>query len=160
MSASEPDDQTTARAWYGPQQRRRRQIQYQLTGKVVVSEGSREPVTPRPVTSRAAAGEPTPPGLLLRVLAGMEAGHTFRLRVGNLIIGRASDAAIQIDDDTVSSYHAVLTVTTDDVTIEDLGSTNGTSLNGTTIDEAQRLRAGDRLQLGNAVFMIEDVRRD
>lgn len=75
-----------------------------------------------------------------------------------LIIGRAKDCDIQIDDQSVSSKHARLVVEADpylddtyNVFIEDLKSTNGTELNGKAVSK-QKLADGDTIKIGFSLF--------
>ena len=76
---------------------------------------------------------------------------------GELVIGR-EDAGLTIDDAELSRRHAVLRPLADGVEIEDLGSRNGTFVNGLRIDAATRLGGGDSLKLGRSVFAIEAAR--
>jgi predicted component of type VI protein secretion system len=110
-----------------------------------------------PVTHQVAIDTAPPLHLQLRVEAGRDAGRTFELYPGNLTIGRASGVAIHLNDNTVSHDHAILVVTTDNVTIQDHGSTNGTILNGKEIDQPETLRAGDRLEVGTVVLRVQDA---
>lgn len=64
-------------------------------------------------------------------------------------IGRESDNAIVIADDAfVSTHHARITRTNDGVVITDLGSRNGTFLNGTRLTSPRPVHTGDRVQIG------------
>lgn len=69
------------------------------------------------------------------------------------VIGRAADAAIQIDSPGISRYHARLLVTYDSVTLEDLGSKNGCYVNGTQVT-TRRLADGDQIRLGTSVLTL------
>jgi DNA-binding winged helix-turn-helix (wHTH) protein len=71
---------------------------------------------------------------------------------GTNVIGRGEDAAIQIDSPGVSRHHARVLVKGDEATLEDLGSKNGTSLNGTRMSAPHRLRDGDEIRLGALVL--------
>jgi hypothetical protein len=80
------------------------------------------------------------------------AGGTWAVD-GELTIGRAGGCAISLPDDTfVSSVHARVFERDDDAFVEDLGSTNGTLLNGTPLTETRKLRKGDRIQVGSTVL--------
>jgi len=76
-----------------------------------------------------------------------------KLQTGALSIGRAGDNDLHIVDNTVSSYHARIFTYLNASYIEDLGSTNGTYLNGKRI-EKHTLRAGDIVKLGKHEFEI------
>lgn len=74
---------------------------------------------------------------------------TYELEHESIAVGRRDSNTIQIDDPSVSGSHAVLTRREDgDYTLEDLGSTNGTRLNGKHVERATRLRGGDRVRFG------------
>jgi pSer/pThr/pTyr-binding forkhead associated (FHA) protein len=158
MTSGKPYDRPAARAFYDHQQRRRRQRQHRLTGHGE-ADVPRAPVAPNQVTPQTAADKTPRLQLRLRVQGGQEA-RTFELRPGNLTIGRAPGADIHLDDNTVSHNHAFLLITSEDVTIEDRESTNGTLLNGTRVGEPELLRAGDQLQVGTVVLLVEDADRD
>jgi FHA domain-containing protein len=94
-------------------------------------------------------------GARLRVVAGPAgtAGRDFLLDRPVLTIGRRADQDIVIDDPSVSREHARLHVTRGEAAVEDLGSTNGTALNGRPIGrERVPVRDGDRIQVGNALL--------
>lgn len=69
------------------------------------------------------------------------------------VIGRAADAAIQIDSPGVSRYHAHILVSHDAVTLEDLGSKNGCYVNGTRVT-THHLADGDQIRLGTTVLTV------
>ena len=84
----------------------------------------------------------------LEVIRGRKAGVRFRIDDRRHIIGRAADAAIFLDDITVSRHHAeVFEGESGAVWVRDLGSMNGTYLNGQQV-EVGRLVDGDLLQVG------------
>jgi pSer/pThr/pTyr-binding forkhead associated (FHA) protein len=66
------------------------------------------------------------------------------------VVGRGRDADLQLDDESVSRRHAKLAVMSDgEPAIEDLGSQNGTFINGKAIVGSARLHVGDRITLGS-----------
>jgi S-DNA-T family DNA segregation ATPase FtsK/SpoIIIE len=73
---------------------------------------------------------------------------------GELVIGR-EDAGLTIEDEELSRRHAILRTVAEGVEIEDLGSRNGTFVNGQRIHGATRLAGSDSLKLGRSVFAIE-----
>jgi FHA domain-containing protein len=94
-------------------------------------------------------------GARLRVLAGPAgtAGRDFLLDRPVLTIGRRADQDIVIDDPSVSRTHARIHVTEGEAAVEDLGSTNGTALNGRPIGRSRvPVHDGDRIQVGNALL--------
>ncbi len=66
---------------------------------------------------------------------------------GSSILGRNDDAAIRLEDKTVSGLHATFVVQNDQVQVIDLGSTNGVKVNGGKI-RSMMLKHGDRLRIG------------
>ena len=76
-----------------------------------------------------------------------------RLRLGMALeIGR--QAELSIDDHEISRRHALLRVTDGDVRVEDLGSTNGTWVNGKRV-QAALLRPSDQLSIGTTSMIVE-----
>ncbi len=97
----------------------------------------------------AAGGGATVEGPALAVRSGGGlSGEIFRLTGGQVSVGRDSDSDIFLDDVTVSRNHAVLVVTGQTVTLQDLGSLNGTYVNRRRIDTPEALVDGDELQIG------------
>lgn len=90
----------------------------------------------------------------LRGLTGAITGQNFPLS-GTMIVGRVADVDIQVDDDSVSRRHAELVVEGRQVTVRDLGSANGTTVNGAPIGEDTLLSPGDILQFGVVEVMFE-----
>jgi len=68
------------------------------------------------------------------------------------VIGRAADAAIPIESPGISRYHARIVVTHGEATLEDLGSKNGTHLNGSRVTMPRRLSDGNQIRLGAVVM--------
>ena len=79
----------------------------------------------------------------------------FILPQGENIIGRAGDAAVRIRSDEVSRHHARIVVTSGGATIEDLGSTNGTSVRGERINGPCDLRDGDEILIGSVPLSFQ-----
>jgi hypothetical protein len=77
------------------------------------------------------------------------------LRDGVYTLGRDDSADIAIPNNTVSSRHAELQVSGTSCTLRDLGSSNGTTVNGVRIRGAQRIEPNDDIQLGSARLAIE-----
>ncbi|MGI9089427.1 MAG: FHA domain-containing protein [Chthoniobacterales bacterium] len=69
-------------------------------------------------------------------------------------LGRSPENAIVIDDPSVSSRHALLQAAGEDYLLKDLGSTNGTRVNGQVI-ESVTLRGGDRVRFGKVEARFE-----
>ena len=96
------------------------------------------------------------PQYALRFISGKYQGGEFPLRMGReIIIGRSSDLDMVLVEDMVSRRHARIS-TDDDITIEDLGSTNGTFVNGEKIVESP-LAEGDRILVGTSIIKLVAV---
>src|SRR5215470_12715908 len=76
------------------------------------------------------------------------------LRQGENILGREREAVAWIDVHSVSRRHARIVVSGERVTLEDLGSKNGTFLSGRPVTEPTPLRDGDRLRIGSVEMTL------
>jgi DNA-binding winged helix-turn-helix (wHTH) protein len=76
--------------------------------------------------------------------------RTIPLLDGPNPVGRDPEATVWIDSDTVSRRHALIHVAQATATLEDLGSKNGTAVNGRRIDAPTPLADGDELSIGSA----------
>lgn len=94
------------------------------------------------------------PSLRLRVVP--PAGEPFEVRPegDELVLGRAADCDLQLTDGFLSRHHARLRNDGDGWTIEDLGSRNGTRVNGERVREVRRLADGDVVALSGTVIEI------
>jgi len=89
----------------------------------------------------------------LTVLTGADFGEFFVINESSLILGRSTQADIRIDDASISRQHARIVCQGALVFIEDLGSANGTQVNGTLITERTAIADGDKLTLGKMVTL-------
>jgi DNA-binding winged helix-turn-helix (wHTH) protein len=85
-------------------------------------------------------------------------GREIPMRDGENIIGRDPDAALSIDFPSVSRRHARLFVTPDTVTVEDLGSKNGTLLNKSPVTARIPVADLDELQVGSVSLVVRVLR--
>jgi pSer/pThr/pTyr-binding forkhead associated (FHA) protein len=83
----------------------------------------------------------------LDIVGGPAAGTAHAID-GTVTVGRGRSADLIIDDPTVSREHASVSVQGMTLVIQDMGSSNGVLVNGARIEDARRLGAGDRIQLG------------
>jgi S1-C subfamily serine protease len=93
----------------------------------------------------------------LVVSGGPSAGAIVALAEGDNVVGRDSAAALVIDDPEVSHRHASLRRTGDKVVLNDLGSTNGTKVNGVAAEANQVLAMGDRITIGPATIQLDQT---
>lgn len=110
-----------------------------------------EPQAPR----RAPTPVPTPQhGYALRFISGKYQGGEFPLPVNReIVVGRSSELDMVLVEDMVSRRHAKIIVTDDQIFIQDLGSTNGTFVNGEKIKRA-KLSEGDRILIGTSIIKL------
>ena len=91
------------------------------------------------------------------MLRSSEPALAFRLLPGDIrTIGRAAGAQFIVDAPLVSRVHCRLTLSADgDLTVEDLGSTNGTYVNDRRVEHPTALQAADTLKVGRVIFAVE-----
>ncbi len=97
------------------------------------------------------------PQFALRFISGKYQGGEFPLRKDReIIIGRSSDLDMVLVEDMVSRRHAKIATTATEVTISDMGSTNGTFVNGEKISTSP-IREGDRILVGTSIIKMVAV---
>ncbi len=91
----------------------------------------------------------------LKFISGKYQGGEFPLKANKqVIIGRSSELDMVLVEDMVSRKHAKITVAGDGkITIEDLGSTNGTFVNGEKVKQS-RIKEGDRILIGTSILKL------
>ncbi len=90
----------------------------------------------------------------LKFISGKYQGGEYPLKMERqVIIGRSSDLDMVLVEDMVSRKHAKITLSGGKITIEDLGSTNGTFVNGEKVKQA-RLKEGDRILIGTSILKL------
>ncbi len=89
----------------------------------------------------------------LIVKEGPQPGETFPLEKVELVMGREPGVEIQIDSPGVSRRHARLSLQSGQYFLHDLGSSNGTFLNGERLGQARPLKHGDQIRLGRTVTL-------
>jgi hypothetical protein len=141
---------------------------YTLAGRVEVVEAADErPSTPASTPDRARRGAPTDTRqpfdrtqvvepnatstLELVVAGGEDAGARTALTGSRVTVGRLASCALTLTDSTVSREHAALVRRGDRWWVVDLGSTNGTRVNGVRAAE-QPVAPGDRIELGDVAL--------
>jgi adenylate cyclase len=91
-------------------------------------------------------------------LVSFSGDQSFELPHGrSLVVGRGLSSDIAIYDPTISRRHAELTVGTDGVQVKDLGSSNGTCINGSRVS-AGRLHPNDSITFGKVLFQLKELR--
>ena len=111
---------------------------------------------------RPRRGEPPEEALDVDIPTGIELtvddGRTIKTyRYGRrVLVGRSTGADLRIEDDRVSRLHARVEMRDDGVYVEDLGSRNGTELNGERVESA-KLRVDDEVTVGSATLIFRGV---
>ncbi len=132
--------------------------QIQLGETTLILEGG------APANNRLATVVPKPENIVTTPISANAArlvqqvgGQIYPLNQPEIVIGREVGAEIALDDSQISRRHARLTITGNTVTIADLGSANGTFVNGRKIAGPTSLQEGDRIRIGTHDFRIEGL---
>ena len=91
----------------------------------------------------------------LLVIQGRPQGKALFFPDGEYVIGRGAECHVRPNSDWVSRQHCLLRVTRDDLFLRDLGSRNGTLVNGERLVGERRLDQGDLVQVGPLVFQVD-----
>lgn len=118
--------------------------------------GLRSGDTLRPVTRSPRSATAPQSNHRLVVAGGADVGHAVELPPSavNLTIGRSGRADLRLHDSTVSSLHARLTRTASGYAVEDLGSSNGTFVNGVPVVGTTAVDVGDIVETGDVALRI------
>ena len=93
-------------------------------------------------------------GFALKFISGKYQGGEFPLKADRqVVIGRSSELDMVLVEDMVSRKHAKIIHAAGKLTIEDLGSTNGTFVNGEKVKQS-RLKEGDRILIGTSILKV------
>lgn len=112
---------------------------------------------PTTVTERSTSSSATDAGVGPRrivITSGPRSGLELDLPETGLSIGRSSGSGLQIKDDYTSSAHAKVVRWRDQWMVQDLGSTNGTYVDGRRITEATPVRVGSSVRIGTTTFEL------
>lgn len=116
-------------------------------GGVPAPAGRRQPRPAKPAKGRRGT-----PARLVTLEPKERRGTAFALGA-TVTIGREADNTVVITDDAyISSHHATISMADGHVVVDDLGSRNGTYLNGARLTQRHTLNTGDRIQVGYTVL--------
>ncbi|NLT34444.1 MAG: DUF3662 domain-containing protein [Gaiellales bacterium] len=132
---------------------------------VEAGQAEQDPAVRPAVSSSAAAAPPQEASISAADPAGRPAStpgvvvlkrgrYSEEFRSARVVLGRGSEADYRLDDPNVSRRHAVIVRESGGLHLRDLGSTNGTFLNGRTVNSAI-LRSGDVITLGESQITVE-----
>jgi pSer/pThr/pTyr-binding forkhead associated (FHA) protein len=85
--------------------------------------------------------------------SGSQAGLVFRV-TRPLVLGRSAEADVVLEDPYASDFHARLVFQAGEVRLQDLGSTNGTFVNGEQMTAPMSLRRGDQIRVGQTIMEV------
>jgi hypothetical protein len=106
---------------------------------------------PPPKRTKRPRGEPR----VLVVTQGSQTGQSAALADGVILIGRGTDCQIVLNDDYVSTRHARVVSGENGVYLEDLGSTNGSYVNGQRITAPTTITMSDTVRIGRTILKLE-----
>ena len=114
--------------------------------------GSRRKARRAPRSAPVTTGSMVP--TILVVTAGSLAGTRLRLGSGPILIGRAEDSTLVLDDDYASTRHARIIAQGQGYAVEDLGSTNGTYLDRSRVSAPTPVPVGVPIRIGRTVMEL------
>ncbi len=117
-------------------------------------EAKPPPAPPEPPLEPPPTFAPAGADGLLTIISGPGAGTAAPVHGGSATIGREPECDLQVLDSEVSRRHAKVTIRDGVATIDDLGSSNGTYVNGERILEPRTLGPGDRIEIGEATIVL------
>ena len=89
----------------------------------------------------------------LVIISGNDLGTEFLLKQDCLILGRGPNVDLAFDDSSMSRQHAAVEFVDQQFRVRDLGSTNGSRLNGKAVQVGE-LQHGDRIEIGSQEFQL------
>jgi FHA domain-containing protein len=131
-------------------------IRSDLFGRTVATPDqpqARELESPPPPPKRGKRQRGAP--RILVITQGSQAGESAEIAGGVILIGRGADCQLILDDDYVSTRHARVVAGTDGIYAEDLGSTNGTYVNGQRITAPTTITMSDTVRIGKTIMKLE-----
>ncbi len=96
----------------------------------------------------------------LVVVYGKPRNTVKSLPTGDCLIGRGDECQVRTNSPLVSRQHCLVHITKESAVLRDLGSTNGTLVNGKRIVKERKLTSGDLVQIGPVVFEFRDACED
>jgi pSer/pThr/pTyr-binding forkhead associated (FHA) protein len=91
----------------------------------------------------------------LVVVVGRSASQMIKLAAGSTVVGRNAECQLRIGSTQVSRRHCELTLENGRLSVQDLGSSNGTFVNGKKLEAPAVLKPGDEIEVGNVRFRVD-----
>ena len=129
-----------------------RRGRFSVEARHIEQSGSRDSAEPH---APAVSVDATPEADRAPAVLTLPTGQRIELHEGRYVVGRHLQSDIVVNDSNVSRQHAEIECRADEVVIRDLGSTNGTKVNGVMVHGDQTLRHGDVIGLGTAQLAFE-----
>ena len=126
-----------------------REGHFEITSRTEKSGGAAAPVAPRPVVPAAPSREPTRLQPVLDI-----GGQRYSLNAPSIVLGRSSEADILVDDTGVSRKHLEIQTADGVIRAVDLGSTNGSYVNGHKVDGSVELTDGSTITMGRTKIIF------
>lgn len=123
---------------------------FTIEARTLTASPSDEPVNQSPATDAVRNPADRPPAVLT-----LPGGQRIELHEGRYVLGRQLENDIVVNDTNVSRRHAEFISSAGVVTVRDLGSTNGTKVNGVLVSGEQHLEHGDVINFGTAQVTFE-----
>ena len=129
----------------------------ELGATVPVNTLTEKDLRPEPAPAAAKAPE-GPPRYVLLVTGGLDKGKSVNVEEKKVTIGRHASNAMPLQDEASSNYHAEISKEAIGYVLTDLGSTNGTKVNGEKIVKSP-LAHGTEITIGQTTMVFKDVTR-
>ncbi len=94
-------------------------------------------------------------GRLIELGAQGDRANEIRLGGEEFLLGRGSDCDLRLRDASISRHHCMFRIRRNEITLMDLGSSNGTFVNGCRVVSQMALKSGDEICLGDFRFCLE-----
>jgi hypothetical protein len=133
----------------------RRDLRRAGGGAMELAEPPLPPGVPRRERSGPDLRAGVSPHLVVIAALGREPGEVVPIH-GSATLGRSENAELQIDDPFASSAHARIFPREEFMYIEDMGSTNGTFLNGRQLRRPERLKVADVIRIGETEYRYQE----
>ena len=92
---------------------------------------------------------------LIEPAVGVERTREIAIPKEEFLIGRGSDCDLRVNDEDVSRHHCLIRLRGQEATLSDLGSSNGTYVNGKRVLSQVTLASGDEIRLANCRFVVD-----